>query len=70
MIRARRQCSTCPFRGIAEDERRELAKVPAEGWPCHSEQGYWASCDIQCRGHWEAQRKYPAHSAGIRSEGE
>lgn len=36
-----------------------MAKVPAEDWPCHTEQGYWATCGIQCRGHWEAQRKYP-----------
>lgn len=58
MVRANKQCKTCPFRGIDETERRELAALPAENWPCHTEQGYWSSCDIQCRGHWEAQRKY------------
>lgn len=60
MRRANKQCKTCPFRGIDETERRELAKVPADWWPCHTEQGYAAGCDIQCRGHWEAQRKYGA----------
>lgn len=58
MIRAKKQCKTCPFRGLLDDERRELAKV--ENWPCHTEQGYWAECDVQCRGHWEAQRKFGA----------
>jgi hypothetical protein len=56
MRRAAKQCKTCPFRGLDKAERRELAKVPAEEWPCHSEQGYLAYSDIQCRGHWEARR--------------
>ena len=68
MSRARKMCKGCPFRGIDEVERESLAKVPAENWPCHDEQGYWASCDIQCRGHWEAQRKYPAVTLHVRSE--
>jgi len=59
MRRARKMCKDCPFRGIDEIERQDLAKIPAEDWPCHTEQGYYSSCDIQCRGHWEAQRKYP-----------
>lgn len=58
MIRASKMCKTCPFRGVDETERRELAQVPAADWPCHTEQGYAGSCDIQCRGHWEAQRKF------------
>lgn len=59
MRRARKQCASCPFRGVSEAERKELAAVPAENWPCHTEQGFFAACDIQCRGHWQAQRKYP-----------
>lgn len=58
MIRANRMCQGCPFRGIDDAERRELAEVPAEFWPCHTEQGYDSHCDVQCRGHWEAQRKF------------
>jgi hypothetical protein len=60
MIRAQKQCRTCPFRDMPEDERREMATIPPEDWPCHTEQGYAATCDIQCRGHWEARRKYAA----------
>jgi hypothetical protein len=59
MRRAAKMCKDCPFRGLAEIERKDLARFPAENWACHTEQGYWGSCDIQCRGHWEAQRKYP-----------
>lgn len=68
MIRARKQCKTCPFRGIGENERRELALIEPEEFPCHTEQGYINECDIQCRGHWEARRKYPeqAITAGQR----
>lgn len=55
MSRAQKQCRNCPFRGIDEAERQELALVPADWWPCHGE---WPREDIQCRGHWEAQRKY------------
>lgn len=58
MIRAKKMCRTCPFRGIDDAERRELAQVPADEWPCHTEQGYSTYSDIQCRGHWEAQRKF------------
>ena len=62
MRRARRMCRNCPFRGIDETEREELAKIPSTNWPCHDEQGYWAECDVQCRGHWEAQRKFSTAS--------
>lgn len=55
MIRAIKQCPSCPFRGLGNSERAELAKVPADWWPCHNE---WPMADIQCRGHWEAQRKF------------
>lgn len=59
MIRASKMCRSCPFRGLPDNERADLAQVPAEEWPCHTEQGYDFACDIQCRGHWEAQRKFP-----------
>jgi hypothetical protein len=58
MMRAQKMCPDCPFRGLDADERRELAMVPPEWWPCHTEQGFAGSCDIQCRGHWEARRKF------------
>lgn len=66
MIRATKMCKTCPFRGIADDERREAAQIPPEDWPCHTEHaytGFSGNCDIQCRGHWEAQRKFGAARA-------
>ena len=59
MRRAVKMCKDCPFRGIDEAERKDLAKIQADDWPCHTEQGYAYTSDIQCRGHWEAQRKYP-----------
>lgn len=55
MRRANKQCAGCPFRGLPKTERIELAAVPADEWPCHTEAGY-SSTDIQCRGHWEAQK--------------
>lgn len=58
MIRAAKMCKTCPFRGLEDSERHALAAVPPEDWPCHTEQEYDGSCDVQCRGHWEAQRKF------------
>lgn len=64
MRRARKMCKGCPFRGIDEVERAELAKITPENWPCHDEQGFWSECDIQCRGHWEAQRRYPVAAVG------
>ena len=67
MRRATKMYKTCPFHGIDEAERKELAQVEPENWACHTEQGYYSSCDIQCRGHWEAQRKYPANSSGDRT---
>lgn len=58
MPRAKKMCPTCPFRGIRESEKRELAVVEADAWGCHEENPYgWT--DIQCRGHFEAQKKYP-----------
>lgn len=53
-------CETCPFRlRISKAERRELAAIEPDGFPCHTEAGY-TSTDIQCRGHWEVRRKFAA----------
>lgn len=58
MRRAQRMCETCPFRlPLTRAERLELAAIEPEGMACHTEQGYWPSCDIECRGHWEARRQ-------------
>lgn len=57
MIRARKMCKSCPFRGMDDEkERRVCASVEPENWPCHTEHPYGPG-DIQCRGHWEARRK-------------
>lgn len=55
-------CETCPFRSpIPRRERAELAAVPPEGFPCHSEEGYnFGTSDVQCRGHWQFVRKFAA----------
>ena len=58
MRRRHKQCSTCPFRGADEAYRKECAVMDAEDWPCHSEDIH-GNTDIQCRGHYEARRKYP-----------
>lgn len=58
MRRRSKQCKTCPFRGADDAYRKECAVIPAEDWPCHSEDVFGAT-DIQCRGHYEAQRKFP-----------
>lgn len=60
----RKMCETCPFRGISEAERKELAVVEPEAWGCHSENPYgWT--DIQCRGHYAARKQYPPTQADI-----
>ena len=58
MQRAVHQCETCPFRDADEKYKRSSANIPAENWPCHTEAGYVGYSDVQCRGHWEAARKY------------
>lgn len=58
-MRANKMCGTCPFRGADEDYKRECAHIPADAWPCHSEALSDWDTDIQCRGHFEARRKYP-----------
>lgn len=65
LVRARRQCASCLFRGATEDYKLESAAIPAENWTCHTEDdgcGGWGYSGIQCRGHWEAQHKYGAPS--------
>lgn len=58
MIRAQRMCDGCPFRlQMNNTERVELAALSPEEFPCHTEAGYTTS-NIQCRGHWEARRKF------------
>lgn len=60
MRRAQRMCETCPFRlRLSKREVRELAQLSPEEWPCHTEAGY-TTTDIQCRGHWQARRKFAA----------
>lgn len=52
-------CEECPFRDVDEKEKQECAVIPAHVFTCHLEDGPgggWSG--IQCRGHWEAQRKY------------
>lgn len=55
---AKKQCKSCPFRGISESERRELAVIPADEWPCHTLAPLGDG--PQCRGHYQARRKYPS----------
>lgn len=55
---AARQCDTCPFRGASEETKRSCAGIPADDWPCHTEDLTFNNW-VQCRGHWRAQRKYP-----------
>lgn len=54
----RSRCETCPFRAkVSEAELLELAAVPPQEWPCHTEAGYSNDSEIQCRGHWGARRR-------------
>lgn len=57
MRRANKMCRTCPFRGADENYKRECAEIGASDWPCHTEDLYGDN-GIQCRGHYEARRKY------------
>jgi hypothetical protein len=59
MKRATRMCESCPFRiYLNTAEKRELAAIHPEEFPCHTEAGYYSHSDIQCRGHWGVRRKY------------
>jgi hypothetical protein len=57
MQRRNSMCKTCIFRGIDPQEARDLALIPPEDVPCHTDCPFGG--DIQCRGHFEARRKYP-----------
>jgi len=58
MRRALKMCGGCPFRGfISRKERKELAALTPENFPCHEEAAY-TSTDIQCRGHWQVRHKF------------
>lgn len=58
MVRAKKMCATCPFRGMSAADRYENAVVPPDDWPCHTEHPIgWG--ETQCRGHYEARRKFP-----------
>lgn len=57
MIRRAKRCLTCPFRGASDETKRSCAHIAAEDWPCHTEDMH-ADSGIQCRGHWEAQRRF------------
>ncbi len=60
MIRARKMCQSCPFRlRLSVAEKRDIAKMTPEQWPCHAEAGY-TTTEVQCRGHWEVKWKYGA----------
>lgn len=63
MKRREKMCSGCPFRGMSATEKREAALIDPVGWPCHEEGGYFGWSEIQCRGHFEACRKYPRSEA-------
>ena len=68
MKRRHKMCASCPFRGADDDYKLESADIPADDWPCHSEGShYGADSDIQCRGHYEAQRKFRLTPAGRRA---
>ena len=58
-MRANKMCPSCPFRGADDAYKQETAGIEADEWPCHSEQMTSWDTDIQCRGHFEARRKFP-----------
>lgn len=57
--RRRSMCSGCPFQNEPQSDEamRKLAQVE---FTCHEEDGYvgFGESGIQCRGHWEAVRKF------------
>jgi hypothetical protein len=55
MQRRNKMCATCIFRDAARDDVQQLAALPADHVPCHTDCPMGG--DIQCRGHFEAQRK-------------
>lgn len=68
MRRRAKMCESCPFRGADDDYKRECADIIPELWPCHSEGYFGADSDIQCRGHYEARRKFPTPTQGTHDD--
>ena len=62
--RASKMCPSCPFRGADEAYKQECAEIEAREWPCHTEDLY-GEAGIQCRGHWEARRKFAGKTKEI-----
>lgn len=58
MRRRSKMCSTCPFRGADDAYKADSATIQPDDWPCHSEGHFGQGSDIQCRGHYEARRKF------------
>jgi len=58
MKRRHKMCESCPFRGADDNYKRECAEMAADDWPCHSEGYFGMDSDVQCRGHYEAVRKF------------
>lgn len=59
MGRRFKMCEECPFRGQDEQYKRECAEIPADWFACHMDAGWNGDDDApQCRGHYEARRKY------------
>lgn len=58
LVRRRSMCAECPFREKNVETAMAMAKV--DGFTCHMEDSPHTMGDsfIQCRGHWEAQRKH------------
>ncbi len=58
MKRRSKMCASCPFRGADDAYKAECAEVQPWAWPCHTEVSYDTGSTIQCRGHYEARRKF------------
>ena len=62
-----KQCETRPFQGAAESYRLESAAIPAEDWPCHTEDVVYGVHDVQFRGHYEARRTFPPSDEAVQA---
>ena len=68
MHRAARKCETCPFRSPPEGYAKSTAHIVADGWPCHTIEYYDDDGSVQCRGHWQAVRKFGAFIGPVASD--
>jgi hypothetical protein len=50
--KAPRRCVSCPFRGADKQTIQECAMVPAQDWPCHTDESE------HCAGHHAAQVRH------------